>query len=227
MPFPSFASVHAFCHRTLFYPLALSTLLCAVLIVGRVVVSDTYGYRFLVWNLFLAWLPYAFAVGVVLVRRRRPGRWWACVGLAALWALFLPNAPYIVTDFKHLLHLRPFPIMYDIVLIFAFAWTGLLLGIVSLYLLQTLVRDQWGAVAAAAFVVATALMTGVGVYVGRFLRWNSWDVLTRPATLVRTTLDAALNPLDHTHALAHSLVFATATLACYLTFLTLRRESRE
>jgi uncharacterized membrane protein len=144
-----------------------------------------------------------------------------------LWALFLPNAPYIVTDFVHLLHLRPFRIMYDIVLIFAFAWTGLLLGFTSLLLLQNLVREQLGRPAAAAFVLAATLLAGVGVYVGRFLRWNSWHVLTRPGALARTTLDALLNPLQHTGAVAHSLVFATVTLLCYLTFLALRRGTHD
>ena len=218
-------SFHALCWKFLFYPLALSTLLCAVLMAGRVITSNSYGYGFLVWNLFLAWTPYAFAVTVVLARERGTRRWtWVVPGV--LWLLFLPNAPYIVTDFKHLLHVRPYPLMYDIVLIFAFAWTGLLWGFTSLLLLQDRVRERWGAAAAGGFVLATTLLTGVGVYVGRFLRWNSWDVLLRPEALVRITVDALLNPLDHTHAVAHSLVFATVTLLCYLTFLAMRRETR-
>ena len=121
-------TAHRFCRVHLVYPLALSTLLCVVLIVARVVVSNSRHYQFLVWNLFLAWLPYAFALWVIATRRRTPGRVAKAALPAALWLLFLPNAPYIMTDFNHLLHWRAFPLMYDIVLIFAFAWTGLLLG---------------------------------------------------------------------------------------------------
>src|SRR3954463_6617117 len=129
MPMPRLSTVHRFCRAHLVYPLALSTLLCVVLIVARVAVSNSRHYQFLGWNLFLAWLPYAFAMWFVVVRWREPARPAKRILPAVLWVLFLPNAPYIMTDFNHLLHWRAFPLMYDIVMIFAFAWTGLLLGL--------------------------------------------------------------------------------------------------
>jgi uncharacterized membrane protein len=117
--------------------------------------------------------------------------------------------------------------MYDIALIFAFAWTGLLLGITSLYLLQNVVRAAWGRGAAAAFVVGSALLTGAGIYLGRFLRWNSWDVLARPGRIVSTITDVIQSPWSHTHALGHTAVFATVLLLCHLTFLAFRDASRK
>jgi uncharacterized membrane protein len=218
--------MHEFFRFHLFYPLALSTALCFVLIVARVILSNSHNYEFLVWNLFLAWLPYLFALWIVAIRHREPDRRWKLVLPALLWMLFLPNAPYIMTDFNHLLNRRAFPLMYDIVLIFAFAWTGLLLGLTSLHLLQGLVRRAWGRIAAMGFVLAATLLAGAGIYLGRFLRWNSWDILKRPGDMLLTLADVFRNPLEHTHAIGHTLVFATVVLICHLTFATLRQTNR-
>src|SRR5690349_2260855 len=99
-------ALHSFFRHSLFYPLAVSTLLCAVLFAGRMILSGSYHYRFLAWNLFLAWLPYVFALVVVKIHADPFRRKWKLWLAGVLWALFLPNAPYIVTDFNHLLHLR-------------------------------------------------------------------------------------------------------------------------
>jgi uncharacterized membrane protein len=217
---------HEFLRTHLFYPVALSTALCMALIVARVVISGSSNYEFLDWNLFLAWLPYLFALWILTIRRRESGRPWKLVLPGALWMLFLPNAPYIVTDFNHLLHRRAFPLMYDIVLIFAFAWTGLLLGVASLHLLEGSVRRAWGKVAAAGFVVASAALAGAGIYLGRFLRWNSWDVLKRPGDMIATLVDVVHNPMEHTYAIGHSLVFTTMLLICHVTFVAFRQANR-
>jgi uncharacterized membrane protein len=209
-----FVPAHRFLRANLFYPLALSTALCAILLVARFVRSESHDYRFLRWNLFLAWLPYVFAVWAANVPRR-PLRLGPPV---VLWALFLPNAAYIMTDFTHLLSPRDFPLMYDIVLIFAFAWTGLLLGLTSVDLLQSQVRQRWGTRAAAAFVVGSAVLTGAGIYIGRFLRWNSWEVVTDPLDFLREIAHA----FSYGYAFAHTAVFALVVLLCHLTYLSLR-----
>jgi len=142
-------------------------------------------FDFLIWNLFLAWMPYVLSLWIVSLCRSPQRRWWSLPFATIAWALFLPNAPYIMTDFGHLLHPRRFPFMYDMVTIFAFAWTGLLLGLTSLHLLQKEVRGAWGKLAAGTFVLGATLMTGMGIYLGRFLRWNSWDILRRPGRMWR------------------------------------------
>jgi len=222
-----FGSLHEFFRRSLFYPLALSTALCAVLLAGRLILSGQRNYDFLAWNLFLAWLPYLLSLWIVSLHRDRSQARWKIWLAGVLWALFLPNAPYIMTDFGHILHRREFPLMYDIVLIFAGAWTGLLLGLTSLYLLQGLVREKCGRVAAGGFVASATLLTGAGIYLGRFLRWNSWDVLRRPGTMIATLFDVVSDPMGHKFAWAHTLVFTTVVLMCYLTFLAFRDSARQ
>jgi uncharacterized membrane protein len=219
--------LHEFFRRSLFYPLALSTVLCIVLFTGQIILTHLRSFDFLIWNLFLAWMPYWLSLWIVQLCRKPNRRWWSLPFATVAWALFLPNAPYIMTDFGHLLHPRQFPFMYDMVTIFAFAWTGLLLGLTSLYLLQKEVRWSWGRITAGTFVFSATLMTGMGIYLGRFLRWNSWDILRRPGRIWTTLSDVLQNPMGHRFAWAHTLMFTTVVLMCYLTFLAFRDGVRK
>ena len=121
----------------------LATALCVALEAFR---EHHYGwidFRFLLWNLFLAWIPLLLALAVYDGYRRDAPLAVLAPG-AVLWLLFLPNAPYLVTDFVHLAPYGP-PLWFDGVLLSTFAWTGLLLGFVSLYLMHALVRHRFGA----------------------------------------------------------------------------------
>ena len=136
----------------------------------------------LIWNLFLAWIPFGLAI-LIYDRHRAGTRPLRLLPLAALWLLFLPNAPYILTDFKHLVPSPVVPLWVDIVVIAAPAWTGMLLGFLSLYLVQSVVRSLAGHAWRWVTAVAVLGLASFGVYLGRVLRWNSWDVLTHPRLL--------------------------------------------
>ena len=120
------------------------TLLVYALVGVRVVYSGSEHYGALIWNLFLAWIPFALALAVYDGFRRGASRTLLLTG-GALWLLFFPNAPYIVTDLKHLRTWEGAPIWYDVVMASAAAWAGLARGVVSLYLMQTGVRRLVGA----------------------------------------------------------------------------------
>ena len=136
-------------------------------------------FRFLVWNLILAWIPLLLSLGVYDAYRRGRSLLWLSPMLA-LWLLFLPNAPYIVTDFVHLSASSRAPLWFDGVELSAFAWTGMLLGFVSLYLVHAVLRFRYGAPLGWSAVLFVLALSGVGVYLGRVKRWNSWDLLTQP-----------------------------------------------
>jgi uncharacterized membrane protein len=136
-------------------------------------------FRFLVWNLILAWIPLLLALGLYDAYRRGRSLLWLSPALA-LWLLFLPNAPYIVTDFVHLSARSPAPLWFDGIELSAFAWTGMLLGFVSLYLVHAVLRGRFGVAPAWLAVLAVLALSSVGVYLGRVKRWNSWDLLTQP-----------------------------------------------
>ena len=120
--------------------LAASALCVATVEIRTYETGDAY-YRFLVWNLILAWVPLAFAIAAYSRARSRIDLLVAV--LLVPWLLFFPNAPYLLSDFIHLGE-GPAPLWYDGLMLSAFAWTGLLLGFGSLYLVQMIVRRAFG-----------------------------------------------------------------------------------
>lgn len=188
---------------TIFGLLAFATIFCIGILRLRASLSHTTQYGFLVWNLFLAWIPFIIAYGVYISTISR--RWLFIIlpfsGL--LWLIFFPNAPYMLTDFQHLSGTGiVVPIWYDVILLIWFSFTGLFLGMVSLFLMQEIVRREFGSWLGWGFVLAVAGLTGIGVYMGRFLRWNSWDILGNLGDMAQFTIYYLINPTSR------SLIFA-------------------
>jgi uncharacterized membrane protein len=220
--------------------LVLSSVAALAVLAARLVYSGTAGYGFMVWNLFLAWIPLGLAVPIRFSRARGRAGFAAVAALAFLWLLFFPNAPYLLTEFQHLhpdhavsarpVHLlaavspgRGVPLWYDVVLVFLFAWNGLLLGFVSLRLVQRAVAARAGAAWGWATVLAVFVLSGFGVSLGRFQRWNSWDLFSRPAALAADVAGRVLNPLAHPRTTAVTVLFAGLLLLAYVTLLALTR----
>ena len=190
------------------------SLFCIALVIARNVHTGNVNFRYLIWNLFLAWIPLALAV-FVYDRWRRCRRGMLLVALGGLWLLFFPNAPYIATDFVHLQRDPLAPYWYDAVTIAAFAWMGLLLGFASLYLMQTVVRQARGAVAGWIFAVIAIGLGSLGIYLGRFLRLNSWDAVEHPSVLPRIAHAVARDPFAYQEAIAVTLLFTAALSFAY------------
>jgi uncharacterized membrane protein len=193
--------------------LVAASLFCVALVLVRESGSAKFGG--LIWNLFLAWIPFLLAVAVYDGwRRRRSGG--SLVALGALWLLFFPNAPYIVTDFVHLEHNPDAPYWYDAVTVSAFAWTGLLLGFASLFLMQTVVRQWRGVVSGWIFAGVALALGSLGIYLGRFLRLNSWDALEHPSVLPRIAHAVARDPFAYQEAIGVTVLFTLALGFAYL-----------
>lgn len=183
--FSLLAKLHRFFADHLFYSLVLSSILALGLYAGRVVLSRNWVvYVNLVWNLFLAWLPYLFSLWAIALERRRAGWWWLVWFPAALWLAFFPNAPYLLTDFFHLNQRPGIPLWYDIGLIAAFAWSGFFLALVSLRMMHLLAERYVGVVLGWLFALIALGLAGLGLCLGRFSRWNSWDLLTSPKEII-------------------------------------------
>jgi uncharacterized membrane protein len=212
----------------LFYILSGTSILCVLLLLIRADRLEESKYLFLVWNLFLAWLPLAASTGAVLLAQGKP-RFASAVGIAGLavaWLLFFPNAPYLTTDFIHLIMSRDYTwgdqrsliIWFDIVVFFLFSWTGLLLGYLSMQHIHAIVNRFMGRSAGAVFVVAASFLGGFGIYLGRIFRLNSWDVVFSPFRL----LQGVAQGLDRGGAV-FSLLFGIMILIVYLSLYSLRR----
>jgi uncharacterized membrane protein len=157
--------------------LAVSIACTFMLVMRRPIYGHT-TMHYLVWNLFLAWIPFGLAVVAWLLTQFDLRQRWPLVLCAGAWLVFFPNAPYIITDIIHIRKMPAGPIWYDLILTVAFAWTGFLLGFASLYVMHLLVSCRWGWRKGWLFVAGVTGLSGLGIYLGRFLRLNSWQVLS-------------------------------------------------
>ena len=213
--------------------LVFATLVCLALLAVRGIYARSTSHFHLVWNLFLAWLPMLTALLAYNLGSRYRRRGWLgnmlVVGICLLfWLLFFPNAPYILTDLLHLRPLDTIPIWYDLLLLIAFAWTGASLGLVSLYLIQSLVRAVVSPLVAWLTTAGVLVLTGFGVWLGRFPRWNSWDLLTNPGGLIKDIWSVLRYPWEHPTAFVFSALFSLCLAAMYLVMVAvvnLRPES--
>jgi uncharacterized membrane protein len=187
------------------------------LLAFRIIRVDAGYFLFLVWNLFLAWMPLLFATAAFITRRKVSG----AVGFGLLWLLFLPNAPYILTDLIHLQWVSGVPIWYDLSMFLAFAFTGLLLGLTSLHLMHTVVEERSGRLVGWLFVVAAMGLSGFGIYLGRFMRWNSWDVIINPLSLAQDLFSLVRHPIQNIESYFISAVFAAIFLLGYIIIISL------
>lgn len=205
-------------NAAVFALLGLASAMCVALVLARTAYSHTTNLQFLVWNLFLAWIPLVLAVVAYRIATRRSAMTrLIVVPTAIVWLLFFPNAPYIVTDFVHLGQANDnVPGWYDVMLIAWYAWTGLLLGIVSLRLMQEIVTRAAGRIAGWLLVAIVTALGSVGIYLGRFLGWNSWDVFQAPLALAHKTWTRANQPNADVRMFGFTVLFALLFLFVYV-----------
>ena len=160
--------------------------------------SHSWGDWYLVWNLFLAWIPLLLAFW--LVNHLFAGqRWsdWGNIALTLAWLLFLPNSFYMVSDFIHLQDTVRANVLFDALMFTLFIVNGLVLGYTSLYLVQLQLKRHLPPRQTWAFIAFVILMCSFAIYLGRDLRWNSWDVLVNPAGIIFDISERLLHPLSH------------------------------
>lgn len=180
------------------------------LIVARVLLSGRPSHLYLVWNLILAWVPVVLALHIEELERRTGGNRWRFRATVFAWLLFFPNAPYIFTDLSHLTRTTQTRWWTDLILILLFAVIGLVLAFISLYRMQRIVARRRGWLAGWVFVATVAFISGFGVYLGRFERWNSWDVVASPAGLLADSFNWM-----HRHSFKFTLLFGTFLSTAY------------
>ena len=197
-----------------------------VLELARVAVFGSNSMQGLLWNLVLAWVPAFLALRLRTVVRRGGRSTVRLLPFGVVWLLFLPNAPYLVTDVVHLRY-DDVTRYYDVPMYLVFSGTGLLLGFLSLFVVHSLVRARFGERAGWLLVLPTIGLTGIGVYLGRALRWNSWDLFVQPERRI-----AQLLPHASAATVGHGLLvsaFVAALLAvgyaCFYAVLGARVET--
>ncbi len=202
--------------------LAIMSLVCFFLSLFRVYKTNHSLFLFLNWNLFLAFIPWALTSTVLLMPRLQKSKW-ILPPLFISWILFFPNAPYILTDLFHLRVETKVPIWYDLMLILSFAWTGLLFGLVSLFDIEKILSPFVHKRIITIISVFLLFVSGFGIYIGRFLRWNSWDILRKPVTLLGDVADRFIDPASHPRTWAVTILMGVFLNMIYWSIRLLRR----
>lgn len=177
--------------------LLVSNGVSVLLFVLRIVGSQTFDYWFLFWNLFLAWIPVLCAWGLVRVLQTRLWVQPLPMLLTLLWLGFLPNSFYIMTDLIHLQSTGDIGVLYDTVFMLSFIWNGVVAGVLSMYWVHREINRRRGPQLGAIVMAGVIALTSFAIYLGRSLRWNTWDVLVNPAGLLFDVSERVINPLSH------------------------------
>lgn len=182
------------------------------LVILRVLYTSEITFIFMVWNLFLAVIP--FVISSYLSRSKQL-RLWKALPAMLVWLLFLPNAPYMTTDLFHLRLISHSHIWYDTLLILSFAISGLLLFLLSIRQMNEVVKRLFPVVYSRILIPVLFLLSAFGIYLGRYLRFNSWDVIREPSDLLWQIADLMLHPFDHPRTWAMTVFYAIFLFLLY------------
>lgn len=191
--------------------LLILSVFCIVLEVFRLVVSQTLGYIFLPWNLLLAWIPLVFATAMQQQQSQVK-----VILFSAVWLLFFPNAPYIITDLLHLKPRHTMPHWYDALLVYSYAFTGFILGIYSALLVYAKWKQHLPPWYSKGLMGSCMLLAGYGIYLGRFLRWNSWDAIFNPLQIAQDTFHRLIHPFNHLQTYGVTILCASLLYFSFL-----------
>ncbi len=194
----------------------LSNAVSIVLFGLRVVGADNFQYWFLFWNLLLAWTPVLLAYA--LARALKTHGWWEPLPmlLTALWLGFLPNSFYLMSDLIHLKNTGDIGLLFDIVLFLSCIWNGLLAGFISLFVVHRQLLRRRSIQAAARLISVSILAVSFAIYLGRSLRWNTWDLLVNPVGLLFDVSERVVHPLEHPEVFVTTLTFFALIGSMYM-----------
>lgn len=199
--------------KILFVFFAFIGLLLAV----RCVFTGELYYLFLVWNIFLAWIPFLISGWFEKVKLNNK---WIQAILFCCWLAFFPNALYIVTDLIHLDKASNVPKWFDAVLLFSSSIVGLMMAFISLYRVELFLKARVYHKLHAVLIVLILFMGSFGVYLGRFLRWNSWDIVSNPLQLFVSIGERIIFPFHHVQTWSVTIIL---TIFFYLLYISIKK----
>ena len=192
-----------------------------LLLVIRMQITETRYFLFLIWNLFLAFIPYA--ITTYLISLKTTNRFLVIASLS-VWLLFLPNAPYIVTDLLHLKYSSSKVLWLDVLMIFSFAVNGLMLFYYSIKDCKTILERYFNSFWVEFIIISILFLSSFGMYLGRFLRYNSWEILNNPSHIISDIVSILTQPKIHYNAWLFTLCFGVALSIGYYIFKNLKTE---
>jgi uncharacterized membrane protein len=192
------------------------------LLLARIIYTGETTFSFLVWNLFLAFVPYFLSYTLTQYPSLIENKW-KFAGIFAVWILFVPNSFYILTDLFHLTQREEAPIWFDLVLIVTFAWNALLMGILSVRHMEKIIQAMWLYRYDWLFIFPVMWLNALGVYIGRYMRFNSWDIISNPFQLAWDIIQLHIYPMDHKGAWGMTICLSIFLTIVYMTVKKLGR----
>lgn len=196
--------------------LFLSFIFSGLLVIGRTLHTGSLLFAFLPWNLFLAYVPYAISSWLFANPNWTIKKWKTTIALIA-WLLFIPNSFYIMTDLFHLGNFQNAPLWYDLAMILSCAWNGLLLGLLSVRQVEKIMISTFGTFNEWKFVYPVMFLNALGIYIGRYLRFNTWDVITSPFNLTSDIYFMVTSPFQNINGWAMIICFSMMLSLMYVT----------
>jgi len=194
-------------YRSIILALLFSNTVSVGFLLVKFISSGSWDYSFLLWNLILAWLPLFFAATLVNSLYQRRWLSWQNVILSFLWLVFLPNSFYLASDLVHLRTSTSANVLFDVVMLLSFSFNGFLTGMISLYLVHRELYKRFWAQQTHLLITCVLLASSFAIYLGRNLRWNTWDVFVNPAGLLFYVSDRIIDPAAHPQAFSTTLGF--------------------
>ncbi|MBQ0736068.1 DUF1361 domain-containing protein [Aquimarina celericrescens] len=190
---------------------SISVSFTLLLLMVRITKTGSFFYLFLVWNLFLACIPYVITILLAHFNSKRLLFWFGFF----VWLVFLPNAPYILTDIQHIRLSTLQSVWFDVLLILSFAFNGMIIGFASLQIMQKLLRERLSKQTINIITYIILFLCGFGIYLGRVLRWNSWDIIQNPAGILSDILKRILFPIQHINTWTFTVGFGGFLIITY------------
>lgn len=187
-----------------------------LLLCARIFITGDLTYLFLVWNLFLAFIPFAISEWLLTLERFAKRKRKLAIVLF-VWLLFIPNSFYILTDLFHLDKFDSAPKWFDLLLIFSFAWNGIVLGIVSIRRTEVILESMNGRRFSLFIIFIVMWLNAFGIYIGRYLRFNSWDIVAQPFSLFKEMFEVLFHPLRNKMEWGMIAVYAVFMTVLYIT----------
>lgn len=200
------------------YWLAASVLFSVLLAFAGSILNRNFIFGFLIWNLFLAFIPYVISKWMQKRLDWEENKLKFSIFFTA-WLLFIPNSFYIITDLFHLNSFQHIPLWYELAMILSFAWNGLLLGILSVRHMQKMVCKNLSKNTEFLFIFPVMFLNALGVYIGRYLRFNSWDVITDPFHLIKEISNLVMHPVQFKDAWGMVICFSIFMTLMFLTLI--------
>lgn len=194
-----------------------ATIVGAIFFVLAALRNSSSEFWYLLYNLGLAWIPLVCSVWLVSLLRRHAWTDWLPLAITVVWLAFLPNTFYMITDYIHLHDVPRIDEVFDVLMFTSIILPGVLLGFASLGLIHRELRKRLPAAQTWRLIMAVLLVTSLAIYVGRQLRWNSWDIIINPAGIIFDVSDIIMYPADHGEAyIMTGAFFAVLATTYYL-----------